>query len=213
MGVSMVAVLLCVVSVAAAGCPSLTEVRTNVFRSPALKFRPGDVLNKFFDLQPPVAGRFATRDFDAELVFEDGEPVPLSDVYLHHWVMLEFGIAEDEAKRSLAESVKADVLRNPAHVYHHHHHHHNMAMAMVGGKRITGQNWAKGGETRHTNSTLPAPYGLESGQIPAEYHPRWILNVHGIDTRGAVNRMGCTECRSVTCRCIFLDFLGMISAL
>jgi hypothetical protein len=25
----------------------------------------------------------------------------------------------------------------------------------------------------------------------------WTLNVHGLDTRGAVNRMGCAECRFV----------------
>lgn len=198
MGVLMGAMILCFVSVAAAGCPSSSEVRTEVFRSPALKFRPGDVQNKFFDVQPPMVGRFATRDFNAELVFENGEPVPLSEVYLHHWVMMEFGIPEAEASGSLAESVKADVLRNPAHVYHH-----NMAMGVAGGKRIVGQSWAKGGETRHTNSTIPAPYGLEGGSMPAEYQPRWLLNVHGIDTRGAVHRMGCTECRSVTWWCIF----------
>ena len=198
MGVLMVAMILCFVSVAAAGCPSSSEVRTEVFRSPGLKFRPGDVQNKYFDVQPPMVGRFATRDFNAELVFENGEPVPLSEVYLHHWVMMEFGIPEAEASGSLAESVKADVLRNPAHVYHH-----NMAMGVAGGKRIVGQTWAKGGETRHTNSTIPAPYGLEGNSIPGGYQPRWLLNVHGIDTRGAVHRMGCTECRSVTWWCIF----------
>ena len=201
MGVLTVAMLLCfVVSVAAAaaGCPSLSEVRTEVFRSPAMKFRPGDVQNKNFDVQPPVAGRFATRDFDAELVFENGEPVPLSEVYLHHWVLVEFGVRDAEATGSLAESVKTEMLKNPAHVYHH-----NMAMGVAGADRVIGQSWAKGGETRHTNSTIPAPYGLEGGYISADYHPRWLLNVHGIDTRGTVHRMGCTECRSVTRWCIF----------
>lgn len=122
MGVLTVAMLLCFVSVAAAaGCPSLSEVRTEVFHSPALKFRPGDVQNKNFDVQPPVAGRFATRNFDAELVFENGEPVPLSEVYLHHWVLVEFGVREAEATSSLAESVTTDV------------YHHNMAMGVAVG--------------------------------------------------------------------------------
>lgn len=47
-----------------------------------------------------------------------------------------------------------------------------------------------GSETRHTDLSLPAPYGLETGNlaaVPEGYEEAWILNVHAIDTRGAVD--------------------------
>ncbi|CAM6002866.1 unnamed protein product [Sphagnum balticum] len=56
----------------------------------------------------------------------------------------------------------------------------------------------EGAETRRTETRLPAPFALElapPSQIPMGYESVWILNVHGLDTRGAVDRMGCTECR------------------
>jgi hypothetical protein len=56
-----------------------------------------------------------------------------------------------------------------------------------------------GGETRGTLTRYPAPFAMEVGApsgIPEGYERAWFVNVHGIDTRGAVNRMGCTECRS-----------------
>jgi hypothetical protein len=64
--------------------------------------------------------------------------------------------------------------------------------------------FGKGAETRRTETRLPAPFALElapPSQIPMGYKSVWILNVHGLDTRGAVDRMGCTECRSVSLHC------------
>ena len=45
---------------------------------------------------------------------------------------------------------------------------------------------------------MPDPYGVEvGGDPPPEGYgeERWVLNVHAIDTRGAADRAGCTECR------------------
>lgn len=47
-----------------------------------------------------------------------------------------------------------------------------------------------GSETRHTDTSIPAPYALETGNpaaIPEGYEEAWYLNVHAIDTRGAVD--------------------------
>ncbi|KAL2942230.1 Phosphoenolpyruvate carboxylase 1, partial [Bienertia sinuspersici] len=42
------------------------------------------------------------------------------------------------------------------------------------------------------------PYAIEvssPAEVPPGYEERWLLNVHAIDTRGAVDRLGCTECK------------------
>ncbi|KAG0610670.1 hypothetical protein M758_7G083000 [Ceratodon purpureus] len=57
--------------------------------SPSVKFRPGDVKNKLYLIESPP-GHFATVGFDADLVRENGNSVPLTDVYLHHWIMFKF---------------------------------------------------------------------------------------------------------------------------
>lgn len=54
--------------------------------------------NKFFDVAAPVTDRFATVNFQAELVYDDGTPVLQSDVYLHHYSMLEYAIPAGAAK-------------------------------------------------------------------------------------------------------------------
>jgi hypothetical protein len=74
------------------------------------------------------------------------------------------------------------------------HHHYSLRA----GKRTKLVNvMGKGGETRHTETRLPGNYVLESRKPEEGYETVWTLNVHGLDTRGAVNRMGCAECRFV----------------
>ncbi|KAJ6672141.1 STRESS UP-REGULATED NOD 19 PROTEIN [Salix viminalis] len=63
---------------------------------------------------------------------------------------------------------------------------------------ILRQYFGLGSETRKTNTHIPDPYAIEIGnpaEIPEGYEEKWMLNVHAIDTRGAVDRLGCTECR------------------
>ena len=154
------------------------EEQTRTFLSPAIKTRPGVVNSKYYAVDAPE-GEFATVDFNAELVYENGESVPLSDVYLHHWVLYEFAIPEGR-QGNVVEVVEGAMHRH----------------GYVGGTRDqVKQAWAKGGETRHLNSSIPAPYGMVSGG--AGVRTEWVLNVHGIDTRGAHDRMRCTECLSV----------------
>ncbi|CAM6041290.1 unnamed protein product [Sphagnum compactum] len=193
-------------------CQSLNpnSVKRETFRSPPMRFRPGDVKNKFFDVQVPK-GHIGKRDFFAEIVDENGVSVPLHEVYLHHWVMM--GLAVPKKKKSAAEmtaTVKeimtkarnshADDVVAPS---HHHHHlgrrqHSRYATDDKGEDYIVLNFFGVGGETRGTLTRYPAPFAMEVGapsSIPEGYERAWFLNVHGIDTRGAVNRMGCTECR------------------
>lgn len=61
-----------------------------------------------------------------------------------------------------------------------------------------GQYFGLGSETRLTSHFIPDPYGIVVGDPsapPEGFQERWVLNVHAIDTRSALDRKGCTECR------------------
>lgn len=195
-------------------CQSLNpnSVKKESFRSPPMRFRPGDVKNKFFHVQGPK-GHVGKRDFFAEIVDENGVSVPLHEVYLHHWIMME--LALPKKKKSAAEmTATVKEIMTKARNYHaddvvapsHHHHHHlgrrqhlRYATDDKGEDFIALNVFGVGAETRGTLTRYPAPFAMEVGApsaIPEGYERAWFLNVHGIDTRGAVNRMGCTECRS-----------------
>ncbi len=192
-------------------CQSLNpnSVKRETFRSPPMRFRPGDVKNKFFDAQVPK-GHIGKRDFFAEIVDENGVSVPLHEVYLHHWVIME--LAVPKKKKSAAEMTAtvieimtkarkshADDFIAPSHHHLGRRQHLKYATDDKGKDFIVLNFLGVGGETRGTLTRYPAPFAMEIGApsgIPEGYERAWFLNVHGIDTRGAVNRMGCTECRS-----------------
>ncbi len=200
---------------AASGCQSLNPsfVRTETFRSPAMIFRPGDAKDKFFQGEVPK-GHIGVRDFFAEFVDEDGVSVPLHEVYLHHWVMAEFVLPKKNLARSM-EMVMRDMRnshtpsragddlvtlgRRHGHHHHHHHHHHHYVSSERPRHPKFLNYMGVGGETRGTETRYPAPFAMQTGataKIPEDFEAVWILNVHGIDTRGAVTKIGCTECRS-----------------
>ncbi|KAK8323276.1 hypothetical protein V6Z11_A12G227500 [Gossypium hirsutum] len=63
---------------------------------------------------------------------------------------------------------------------------------------ILSQFFGLGSETRKTSTHIPDPYGIEVGnpaEVPSGFQEQWMLNVHAIDTRGAEDKLGCTECR------------------
>ena len=49
-----------------------------------------------------------------------------------------------------------------------------------------------GGETWGLNFEMPSHYGLE-----CDARSQWVLNVHSVDMRGALDKLGCYECWSV----------------
>lgn len=180
-------------------CNSL-NVKKVSYLSPPLTAMPGEVNNKFFPAMFPK-GHIGIKSFNADLVYQDGSPVPLSDVYLHHWVMLEFAVPKEKAQKHLGHLLR----RMRRHHKHHMHGYDATAFAALeaphhhgfhAGKPAKLLNFmGKGGETRHTETRLPGPYVREIGKEIEGYETVWTLNVHGLDTRGAVNRMGCAECR------------------
>ncbi|KAL2652089.1 hypothetical protein R1flu_020217 [Riccia fluitans] len=153
-------------------CAVSGEVRT--FRSPAFNLGPGDVENKYYWMEMP-SGHVGLKSFNGEVVGEDGNPVPLSEVYLHHWVAFKENVKK-EGKKEIRSSPNAGTCQR---------------------KTLT-QFFGLGSETRRTDYYLPDPYVIETGNpkdIPEGFEERWMLNVHAIDTRGAVNPGHCLECR------------------
>ncbi|XP_068666102.1 uncharacterized protein [Aristolochia californica] len=158
--------------------------KSSVFLSPPFILGPGSVLNKYYyDIKFP-RGHIALKEFNAEVVDELGNSIPLHETYLHHWVIIRY--------YSLVSS-KGNLTQNS----------HIPKRILAGNSGICpgnalSQHFGLGSETRRTLTKVPDPYGIEIGN-PAEisdgYEEMWLLNVHAIDTRGVVDRMGCTECR------------------
>ncbi|KAK3015738.1 hypothetical protein RJ639_007865 [Escallonia herrerae] len=148
-------------------------VKSAVFLSPKFVLRSGSVANKFYhDINFP-RGHIAIKSFTAEVVDEAGNPVPLHETYLHHWV-----VESDDSGFYQSDII---IVKNSGMC-----------------DRGAPQYFGLGSETRKTNTHVPDPYGIEVGdpaETPAGYKEKWLLNVHAIDTRGAEDRLGCTECK------------------
>ncbi|KAL3699798.1 hypothetical protein R1sor_017820 [Riccia sorocarpa] len=160
--------MVCVVAVSG-------EIKT--FRSPAFTLGPGDVENNYFWMELPP-GHIGIKSFNGEVVDEDGHPVPLSEVYLHHWVAVR---AYVDNKPTDISSTDVSSARN----------------AGICQSEVLPQFFGFGSETRRTDYHIPEPYVIETGnpeEIPEGYKEQWILNVHAIDTRGTVNPRHCVEC-------------------
>ena len=167
---------------------SSEETLTHEFVTETMAFKPGTVHNAFYFPEAP-AGRFATRNFVAEMVTEDGvTPVPLFETYLHHWLMYEYAVPKSADRRMHKRNLMAH-LRTPR-------PHAVRGYPDAPDSWLLVQQFGVGAETRHTNTRMPVPFGFEGGdRFGEDYDSVWVLNVHAIDTRGAVKRMACTECR------------------
>ncbi|RLM61384.1 uncharacterized protein C2845_PM14G19560 [Panicum miliaceum] len=150
------------------------RLKSRTFLSPPFSLRPGAVSNKWYmDVAFP-RGHLALKSFNGEVVDARGSPVPLYETYLHHWLVVPYYPAARGGEGFLMRT-NSGVCRD-----------------------TLGQYFGLGAETRHTATWVPDPYGVEvGGDPPPEGYgeERWALNVHAIDTRGAVDRPGCTECR------------------
>ncbi|XP_020261212.1 uncharacterized protein LOC109837392 isoform X2 [Asparagus officinalis] len=154
-------------------------LQTSVFLSPPFFLRPGSVANEFLFNIPFPRGHIALKSFDAEVVDENGVPVPLHETYLHHWVIERY--YGEKATQSDHDLSKIILARNSGVC-----------------EETLGQYFGLGSETRKTSTWVPEPFGIEVGdpkKIPSGYEERWLLNIHAIDTRGVKDRSGCTECK------------------
>ncbi|XP_017645187.1 uncharacterized protein LOC108485847 [Gossypium arboreum] len=160
------------------------KVKTGVFRSPQIVLGPGSVANKLFSNIDFPRGHIALKSFDAEIIDESGNPVPLYDTYLHHWLVLKFYVRKGLENQDISKLNSSDYISG-----------RNSGICQDG---ALDQFFGLGSETRRTKTHIPDPYGIEIGsptKIPSGFVETWGLNVHAIDTRGVEDRMGCTECR------------------
>jgi hypothetical protein len=162
------------------------HIKTAVLLSPEFVLGPGSVADKFFKNIDFPTGHIALKKFNAEVVDEAGNPVPLYETYLHHWVVGSY------YQRKGVEVPKYDDNIG----------FHQSDIIMVRNSGLCnpgpGQYFGLGSETRRTATHVPDPYGIEVGnpdKIPPGYEEQWMMNVHAIDTRGVEDRLGCTECR------------------
>uniref|UniRef100_A0A803MXP3 Stress up-regulated Nod 19 n=1 Tax=Chenopodium quinoa TaxID=63459 RepID=A0A803MXP3_CHEQI len=156
------------------------------YLSPEFAMKPGSVVNKFYYNIDFPKGHIGIKDFNAEVVDEAGNFVSLQDTYLHHWVVVRYYVRkglEDKGLRS-----KPTLRQGPDF----------MVVRNTGVCKNLGQYFGLGSETRKTVTHVPDPYAIEVGnpdEVPEGFEERWLVNVHAIDTRGVVDRLGCTECR------------------
>ncbi|XP_004242193.1 uncharacterized protein [Solanum lycopersicum] len=162
------------------------KVRTATFLSPKFVLEPGLVANKFYNNIDFPNGHIAIKSFDAEVVDESRNPVPLYETYLHHWLVVRYyqqkGMEVSKYHDNLGFEQSDYILVRNSGIC----------------DRDLFQYFGLGSETRKTVQYVPDPYGIEVGnplEVPPGYEERWLLNVHAIETRGSEDRMGCTECR------------------
>ncbi|KAK8990755.1 hypothetical protein V6N11_028716 [Hibiscus sabdariffa] len=128
-------------------------------------------------------GHIALKDLHAELVDEGGNPIPLYETYLHHWVVIKYyaRIGAEE----ISELVDTLSLNNSDYISGR-----NDGICQ---DDVNGQFFGSGSKTR-----VPDPYGIEldnPAELPSGFEEKWLINVHAIDTRGVVDKLGCAECR------------------
>ncbi|KAK8657841.1 hypothetical protein V6N13_036060 [Hibiscus sabdariffa] len=163
------------------------KIQTSVFLSPKFVLRPGSVEDRYYYNLDFPTGHIALKSFNTEVIDEVGNPVPLHETYLHHWIVVRyfirkgFDISDFDVRAKLNSS---DYI-----------HGGNSGVCQ---SSFLSQIFGLGSETRKTATHIPDPYGIEIGnpaEIPSGFEEQWMLNVHAIDTRGVEDKLGCTECR------------------
>ncbi|XP_027920627.1 uncharacterized protein LOC114178754 [Vigna unguiculata] len=165
-----------------------SKVKTAVFLSPKFELGPGSVANKYdYGIDFPK-GHIALKSFNAEVVDESGNPVPLHETYLHHWVVARYYEPKHVTTQTRYDGHR--LLRPSGHIV--------VRNSGTCQRDELGQYYGLGSETRGTATDVPDPFGIVVGdpaEIPEGYEEKWLLNIHAIDTRGVVDKLGCTECR------------------
>src|ERR1044072_3108336 len=69
---------------------SQNPIKSASFLSEKFELGPGRVFGKSFDKIEMPKGHIGVKSFDAELVDEDGNSVPLYETYLHHWFAIKY---------------------------------------------------------------------------------------------------------------------------
>lgn len=186
-------------------CNSLkpSGVKVETYTTPGITFRPGDVKDKYFHMEAAPKGHIGLRSVTAQMVDEYDVAVPHHQFHFHHWFGFQYAVPKSlhspKHTQELMRSLIAEGGKKHYSAISSHLTGTSWSYDLVGrseSKLLTA--FGKGAETWHTQTRLPPPYGLEIGPHVPEAADEivWIVNVHGIDTRGVVDRNGCIECRS-----------------
>eukprot|EP00271_Cylindrocystis_brebissonii_P014320 TRINITY_DN35636_c0_g1_i1.p1 TRINITY_DN35636_c0_g1~~TRINITY_DN35636_c0_g1_i1.p1 ORF type:complete len:446 (-),score=47.53 TRINITY_DN35636_c0_g1_i1:412-1749(-) len=162
------------------------ELETYTFDSVPFTLSPGQVYRRFQYL-PWVPHRVSIRSFDAEVVDEHDKSVPLSDIYLHHWVILRSTI--DSSAQPKAETEDNSEPAEGFKIWPNSGTCANGALS---------QWFGEGSETRKTETSFVAPFGVETGNtdlVPPGKKEAWFAQIHAIDSRDAEEALACIECR------------------
>ncbi|KAL2462280.1 Stress up-regulated Nod 19 [Abeliophyllum distichum] len=141
-------------------------VKTAVFLSPKFVMEPGSVSDKYFYNIDFPRGHIAIKSFDAEVIDEAGNSIPLHETYLHHWVLIRY-----------YQRKGADNAKNQGDLGFH-----GRDFVVVKNSGLCDgltQYFGLGSETRRTSTYVPDPYGIEVGNLedtPSGYEERWMLN-------------------------------------
>ncbi|XP_045820184.1 uncharacterized protein LOC123913472 [Trifolium pratense] len=162
------------------------KIKSAVFLSPKFELGPGSVIDRFYpDIDFP-RGHIALKSFNAEVVDDVGNPIPLHETYLHHWAIFRYyqskNVTQTKHESKVLEDFDKVIVWNSG----------------ICQEKILGQYFGLGSETRGTSTDIPDPFGIEIGnpiEIPEGFEEKWLVNIHAIDTRGAEDKLGCTECK------------------
>ncbi|KAK8657846.1 hypothetical protein V6N13_036065 [Hibiscus sabdariffa] len=163
------------------------KINTAVFLSPKFVLGPGSVKNRFYYNVDFPRGHIALKSFNAEVIDEAGNPVPLHETYLHHWAVGRYFVRKGVEISEFDDHAK---LNKSGYMF--------VRNSGICQDESVVQLFGLGSETRKTATHIPDPYGIEVGnpaEIPSEFVEQWLLNIHAMDTRGAEDKLGCTECR------------------
>ncbi|XVF08571.1 hypothetical protein REPUB_Repub07fG0014800 [Reevesia pubescens] len=163
------------------------KIKTAVFLSPKFVLGPGSVENRVYYNVDFPRGHIALKSFNGEVIDEAGNPVPLHETYLHHWIVEKFYVRKGVETLEFNDNEKPN---KSDYIFER-----NSGICQ---NDVLGQFFGLGSETRKTATHVPDPYGIEIGnpaEIPSGFEERWVINVHAIDTRGVEDKLGCTECQ------------------
>ncbi|KAJ6347750.1 hypothetical protein OIU76_004272 [Salix suchowensis] len=139
------------------------KIKSRTFQSPEFMLGPGSVeSNMYYDIDFP-RGHIALKSFNAEVVDQAGNPVPLYETYFHHWLVGKY-YERRPSDRNFSR---------------------NSGLCQG---QILGQYFGLGSETRKTATHIPDPFGVEIGnpdEIPEGYQEKVTLlipekRLHGL---------------------------------
>ncbi|XP_058731311.1 uncharacterized protein LOC131603079 [Vicia villosa] len=183
----LILVLLLITLCSSSFVKSENQIKSTVFLSPKFELGPGSVINRYYyDIDFP-RGHIALKSFNAEVVDEAGNSVPLHETYLHHWAINRYH-----------QSKHVTHTEYSSHKMLHNSNHVEVRNSGVCQGNVVGQYFGLGSETRGIELRIPDPFGVEIGNpedVPEGFEEKWLVNIHAIDTRGAEDKLGCTECK------------------